>query len=357
MDVSRERAMIQENEGQKKILARCNDCHHFFTTGTMEVFEKKHVFCTNRCVNNSQKKGILKEKKEKIFLEKYGEKNPFGNEDIRKKISETIKKKFGVDNVSQSKEIKKKKERTSIEHFGTQHPQQSEEIREKTNQTCIQKYGIISYLGTRQCKEDAKLRSLETYGVDHPMKSKIFLEKFQQNLVEKYGVDNALKIPNIVEKIRQTCMQRYGVDNAFKMKKSRDNFWKWFHTSLERLSSKIENEFYNDILLSLWKDDEMCRQKEITISHKKIWLIDFYIIPCDLYIQFDGVFWHSDSHLKNLLSSHPNSHIAKAIKRNIKKDEKQNAWFKKKNLNLLRITDEKYKNDPKSIENDLKSFL
>lgn len=324
----------------------CENCKKdILKSGGKGFFDRDFHFCSLECVNLSQKTGALKQKKEQHFLKKYGVTNPYASKEIRARAIETCRKKYGVDNASQSDIIKEKKRKTTFEHFGVNHPLQSQVIKDKTRETCIARYGEKSYLTTKKCRDELKNWALETYGVEHHMQSVIFLEKLKQVFIEKYGVDNPLKIPGVVERIRETCIERYGVDNVFKTQKSKDNFKVWLEKRFAsgETASKPEDDFY-DLLLTIWTSDQIDRQYKIVANGAKdIWFIDFYIKPIETFIQFDGMFWHGlNKAFETVDLMTEKSDLIRAVVRTKEKDVRQNEWFTKKNLKLIRITDEQF---------------
>ena len=71
------------------------------------------------------------------------------------------------------------------------------------------------------------------------------------------------------------------------------------------------------------------------------WSIDFYIKPIDKYVQFDGVYWHGlDCSLDKIKKlEKPRD---KRILDTYLLDRRQDSWFEKNDLNLLRITDRQF---------------
>lgn len=66
------------------------------------------------------------------------------------------------------------------------------------------------------------------------------------------------------------------------------------------------------------------------------WDIDFYIKSLNLYIQYDGLFWHGLKHtLDELLNS--NKPRLSGIYKTYLRDREQEKWFIENNKNLLRI--------------------
>ena len=103
--------------------------------------------------------------------------------------------------------------------------------------------------------------------------------------------------------------------------------------------SKSEDKFY-EFLCEKFDKDDIERQKLIDGHNQPI---DFYIKSIDIYIQFDGVYWHGLHKPINILREE-----AKTSKRTANlykcyyKDKRQNKWFLKNNLKLVRVTDKEF---------------
>lgn len=96
-----------------------------------------HCFKTNKEV-----KDIIQEKREKCFLEKYGETNPMFVPELIDKIGETMTKKYGVKNASQVEEFKKKQEETMINLYGAPKALQIKQFQEKFINTITENYSV-----------------------------------------------------------------------------------------------------------------------------------------------------------------------------------------------------------------------
>ena len=96
-----------------------------------------HCFKTNKEV-----KDIIQEKREKCFLEKYGETNPMFVPELVDKIGETMMKRYGVKNASQVEEFKKKQEETMINLYGAPKALQIKQFQEKFVNTITENYSV-----------------------------------------------------------------------------------------------------------------------------------------------------------------------------------------------------------------------
>jgi len=66
--------------------------------------------------------------------------------------------------------------------------------------------------------------------------------------------------------------------------------------------------------------------------------IDFWLVDLDVYVQFDGVYWHGLDRPIDEIALGTNSHDQEIVQR-WHNDRVQDSWFKSKNLKLVRITD------------------
>lgn len=111
------------------------------------------------------------------------------------------------------------------------------------------------------------------------------------------------------------------------------------------LSSKGEIEFF-ELLKSKWSKTKhgYWIPKSIT-SSKSNWNVDFYIPEMDVYVQFDGVYWHGlDRPINVIMESQ--SLRDQIIYKKYLLDKEQDVWFQKQEKCLVRITDIQFKEDP-----------
>ena len=211
-------------------------------------------------------KAARKEKVQKTTIEHYGavgwaceelrkktqatSKERYGSINNYNKIKETVRKRYGVDNISQSEENKEKVKATNLERYGVEQSLSSKEIREKGKKTKLNRYGNENYTNI----EKAKATCLERYGVDNPHKSDVIKNKIKQTNLEKYGVEVASKSEIVKEKIKtayfnktkeerkaikekteKTCIEKYGTTSPLANDEIKDKIIK---TNLKRYNSK-----------------------------------------------------------------------------------------------------------------------
>lgn len=101
-----------------------------------------------------------------LMIEKFGGPSPFCSEEVRQKKAETLKKKYGVENISQVKEIQ-----------------------DKIKQTNLRRYGVESYLSTEDAQQKSKEKKVQKYGTSNLLSLKEIQEKSKETMIKKYGVD------------------------------------------------------------------------------------------------------------------------------------------------------------------------
>ena len=171
----------------------CCECHKN-TTRFISFFEGYAQFCSSKCVRTSSS--------------------------LHKKMKDTILKKYGVENVSQSQEIKEKKKQTLKEHYGVNNVYEIPGMKDQIKNTILKKYGVKNALQSQKIKEKIKQTNLKKYGVENPFSSQEIKEKIKQTNLEKYGVEHASQSPVIKDKVKQTNLERYGITNTFNLSKS-----------------------------------------------------------------------------------------------------------------------------------------
>ena len=140
-----------------------------------------------KCARDCSERGIINWSKDANHVKKaYGS-----------RASETIRKRYGVDNISQLDEIKEKKKATCRKNFGVDHPFQHQEIQAKVKKTVQKKYGVDNVSKANEVKAKKAQTTYKHYGVDNIFKDK---KRIQNSWKDKLGVDNPTKHPLIKAK-------------------------------------------------------------------------------------------------------------------------------------------------------------
>jgi len=236
---------------------------------------------------------------------------------------------YGVKNASQSTFIRKKIESTSLERLGVRNPSQSELIKQKKVITLQQNYGD-SYVSSSQVPEikmKIEQTNLHRYGAKSPLESSIIQEKIIQTNLHKYGTKYQLSRPEVHKKSKETNLTNYGVENLTQLPQNRNRLKIWCEENPEKLhSSKDELE------LLLWLQKHYSGAKKFRKQQNEL---DIYIPELKLGIEYNGLYWHSESVREK------NYHLDKT------------KYFKDQEIRTIHI----WSSDWQSRQDQVKSFL
>jgi hypothetical protein len=332
-------------ENKIKELPVCKNCDN-----PVKFIDMKNGFrdyCSRRCMLDDPK---IKEKRKKTSIEKWGVDNPSKSNEIKKKVKDTNKEKFGyeyplqnpeilnktkeyfidkfgVDNPSKSEEVKQKRESTFNELWGG-HPSKSDEIKAKTKDHFIQKFGVDN----PSKSEEVKQKRESTYFLKfrgHPMKLDFYKEKSKKTNLEKWGSEHFtqtefykkmiddISLDKNREKVNSEVLELLNFDQTeyhiFCKKCNSDfNIQRQLYLKRERCGEEICTNC-NKITKSTSK-----QEKEILDFLKSIYLgeilenkkiegkeLDIYLPESNIGIEFNGLYWHSE------LQKNKNYHIEK----------------------------------------------
>jgi len=306
-----------------------------------EVREKsRQTNLLKRGVEYPTQSAEVREKGRQTVQEKYGTDNVFQSEEIKSKIIQTNLEKYGCENPQQNPEIRARSITTNIEKYGVENPfqmvdsvqqgmlnkygvkspLQSPEIKKKQQQTNMERYGFATPGQNIEVKKKIEDTNIERYGHKSPLENEEIKEKIIATNIKRYGVANTMLLETVKEKIRNTNLKKYGVKCLLELKEVRDK-------GLEvMLRDKIFNKSKEEIrflkYLELY-DPDIVTHKKHPIGH----VIDFYMPNFDLWIQYDGVYWHGKLKRTNITR-----HYLK-IKKTIERDKLENE----KIPNLIRF--------------------
>jgi hypothetical protein len=107
----------------------------------------------------------------------------------KEKSKQTVKLKYGVDNISQIASIKQQKIDTCMENYGASNPLKSNEIKEKRVKTNIRKYSVKNPSQSAAVNTKRNNTFLEKYD-SHPLAAPSLILQRKKTMLAKYGVDN-----------------------------------------------------------------------------------------------------------------------------------------------------------------------
>jgi hypothetical protein len=215
----------------------------------------------------------MKEKSRQTNLKKRGVEYPSQSKEVRDKIKLVVNERYGVDNVFQAQKIKEKSEQTILKRYGVRYINQSPTIREKTKETNLERYGISN---TFQLTDRVEKGMIEKYGQRVPLNVPEIAEKKKKTSLEKYGVEVASKNEAVKRKLSETLKTAVVREKKYQALKKKGSF----NYSNEELA------FANYLLIA--DPDLKTHQLHPITKH----VIDYYMPRYDLWVQYDGTYWH-----------------------------------------------------------------
>lgn len=327
---------------KKTIVAVCDVCKKQFKRKWTESSQQKIEICSRNCrYEGLSKNGILYQKNKQRYFKNHGIYFCTQNELTKEKCKSTMVKNHGVSCIFQRPDIRA--------HALSQ--AWSFEAIEKREQSIIDEYGSREKF-TEINLEKGKKSLFENWGVSHNFQIEWVKENRKQTWIDNWGVDNPFKSEEIKNIAKQTMIKRFGVEffpqsirfKTLMIVNSKERCKKSHQTMKRNGSYKVsvpENKLF-EILCQQFGYDNVERQ----VFMNSCWPIDFYVKPpIDTYYQCDGVYWHGLNRRPEEIAKFKTERDVNIFQKLIT-DKKQNEWFFKQNLRLVRITDNELKHFP-----------
>ena len=247
----------------------------------------------------SSRTDAVLEKTKQTNREKYGTDWGFQNDNIKKKIKNSIRNNYGVENISQNAEIKQRKIDTCMANYGCEYPAQSVILQEKMREKSLIENGC------------------ENPGQAHLGENVKYLKdpELLRELIVTHNAKGAAKI------IGCAFSTVYHYHNKFNLGLISDQ------------ASIMELEIANwldELKIIHQKDRLLCKPKEL----------DFYLPDYNLAIEYDGLYWHTESNGKN-----NNYHFYKT------------KQCEEKNIQLIHIFEDEWVNKKEICKSIIKGYL
>jgi len=278
----------------------CKECD---SPSTFLSFRKGYtVFCSKKCASVCQ--------------------------DTREKKYNTLEHNFG-DTGYRNERIKNKKKATNIERYGVEYRRQDPLYVAQLKQDYLLKYGTTSPGTTDEANKKRSETNLEKYGYVNPVTNQTIRNKITETNIKRYGVPTALmlsfsrdialanrKDPDIYDKLDDpvwlhenksvpstTLSETLGVAWSTVL-----NYYKKHNIARPNI---IVSSLELKLLQFLKENDVECIQSDRTILSGKE--IDLYLPDYKIGIEIDGLFWHSETYIKDRFY-HINKNKQAAIK-------------------------------------------
>lgn len=206
------------------------------------------------------------------------EQNPMNKLEHREKAKDTIRKKYGVENISQSKEIREQIKKNNMKKYGVDHPMKTDHVLNRVKNTNLKKYGVCWVPQSEHFKNTAIKTNQKKYGV--PWKSQQHLGK---ETIEKLN-DSEWLLSKMQEHTPITLAEEIGIAVS--------NLRLYLHQHGYQFPEKSQFESsVRQYISSLAPGLLVEHARRDIISPSEI---DFYIPEKNIAIECNGVYWHSE---------------------------------------------------------------
>lgn len=308
---------------RKIIVFACDHCSQIFERPFSEsLLQHKTNFCSIKCAGAACRVGGIRYDLNEVRLR-------------LEKTKSTLNERYGVDNPMHVQEFVDAVRHTNLARYNTECAFQTALARSNARESMLQRYSVTNPSHIIGVSEKRQQTNNVRYGVNAPLQNKEIYQKFQLTCMEKYGVKHPMQSDVVQGKIDWThaCLKRH------KTMKIHGTYGK----------SIIEDSFYDTLCVHFGKEN-IKRQVQI-----RNWLIDFYVVTLNVYVQFDGVYWHGLDRPIEMIAEHKTKRDL-AIHGKFLRDREQDAWFNAEQLTLVRITDVEFKNDNETCVLKIRGF-
>jgi hypothetical protein len=238
-------------------------------------FEKEVSYSKyNKNINNggfyscSQKCSSSKNKQ--TYFNKTGFDHQMLNPEIKNKIKETCLNKYGVESYSKTLEFKNKIKETCLNKYGVEYGF----LLEKSMETIKLKYGVNNVMQSDEIKQKAFETNISRYGNKTSLLNKLVKDKSIKTMINRYGYKHALQNELIMKKMISNSFKfkihTSGLIYQGKYEKHFLDFCKTYNIKIERgivfeYEMNGKRKYYSDFYL---------KEKNLIIEIKSTWIFN-----------------------------------------------------------------------------------
>lgn len=154
------------------------------------------------------------------------------------KKEKTVFEKYGVKNISQSKDVKEKKEKTFLKNYNLKNIFQDKTFIE---QKLLEKYNVVNPSQLEWVQDKIKQTNLEKFGVEHSLQSELIKKIGKETNLLKYGTEYACQNNTIKEKILNTKITNgNAIDPIFLSE------FNIYRKEVDNITKKTKKELFNN---------------------------------------------------------------------------------------------------------------
>lgn len=269
-------------------------------------------YCSNKCLSNDPD---VKTKISNTKNDKYGDPK-YNNRD---KATNTCLTKYGVKNPFQSESIKKKIQDICLTKYGVKYPSQSKVIQEHRENNTLKKYGVKHHWQLRETILKSKQTKLLKYGDGFYNNRKISSETYYKNLIN--NIPELIKVTDEGEWVCKCphpdcdkCNEKFYITDH-QIQYNRKNYNSETCTRLFPINSKskLTNvEIFVKNILDEYDIHYIYNCNDVLFDDKthKYKQIDFWIPDLNIGIECNGCLYHR-TNIYSFPSKHKNYHMNK----------------------------------------------
>jgi hypothetical protein len=293
------------------------------------------TFCSATCPNkgrshaskisdfwrdNPAAKQQMLENKRNTNLERYGVENAILNQSVREQLRQTVRERYGVDSVLQSPEVRERIRQVHRENHGVDYPFQSKEILARASQSFERNHGYANDMRIARAafrEQNSGLNPfqipeiqgrvqdtlVDRYGVDHPMRSPEIFQRAVSTLERNHGFSNPAQLhlsPAAYKMLADPValrreLETLGITGTAKQYNITRSIVRRYHDVhlLNILPARVRSQYEEDIAKILCEQGIVFHRNDTVICKPK--QLDFLIPGHQLAIEFNGLYWHSET--------------------------------------------------------------
>ena len=218
-------------------------------------------------------------------------KTPKGKQIWNAAKEKSLKEKYGVINVGQLQSVKDKSKATNLERYGVDNPAKRKEVREKMAQTTLERYGVKNISQHKERRAEVT-RKIQEDGYNTVKKNLVKHSLCFNTSFEDY---NGINQKNCKTNIYSLHCNKCGLDFDYRFNCGKNLAYACPHCFPSN-RSHAEMEIFNfvsNICIDAKANDRML----LGNFHNPE--LDIYIPSKKLAIEYNGLYWHSESQGKD----------------------------------------------------------
>ena len=257
------------------------------------------IYCSGKCASNDKE---VREKTKATLVDRYGSTSIMGSEELKSRQHASMKEKYGSEFTMTSGVLNAKRNDTIRRKYGVDHYAKTDEFKEKMKSTCLERYGVDSYSKTDEFRSNTSERH-------HKQSYEFILKNWSEYVIPMFSVEEFDGIQKIGKIYRWKCV-KCGLEFDYEttvtgfQREISNGYMPMCPNCYPRLkTSSIPERELVGFIKSNYTGEVITDTKKILPSKHEI---DIYIPSMKIGIEFDGLYWHSET-----TGTEPDYHLKK----------------------------------------------